>query len=92
MEVRIMAVENDRKVKKHVLFVVILTQDYRIMGEIHVLPGSRLTDYVNSQPDENFVAMTNAEIVSLVDNIPISKVDYLALNKSYINMIYPLES
>jgi hypothetical protein len=83
---------NDRKIKKNRHFVVILTQDYRIEGEIHVLPGRRITDFANSKTNEDFVAMTNAEIFSLSKNVSISKVEYLAVNKSYINIIYPLES
>jgi hypothetical protein len=83
---------NVRKIKKNRQFVVILTRDYRIEGEIHILPGSRLTDFVNSKTQEDFVAMTNAEIISLSQNVSVSKVEYLALNKSYIKIIYPLES
>jgi hypothetical protein len=83
---------NVRKIKKNRHFVVILTRDYRIEGEIHILPGSRITDFVNSKTSEDFVAVTNAEIISLPKDMSISKVEYLAVNKSYIKIIYPLES
>jgi hypothetical protein len=69
---------NVRKIKKNRHFVVILTRDYRIEGEIHILPGSRITDFVNSKTSEDFVAVTNAEIISLPKDMSISKVEYLA--------------
>jgi len=71
--------------------VAILTKDYRIEGEIHLLPDSRLTDFVNSKTDEDFIAMTNAEIIPLGKDMTVSKVAYLAINKSSITMVYPLD-
>jgi hypothetical protein len=88
----IMDIASNRKIKKDKLVVAILTQDYRIEGEVHVLPDSRLTDFVNSKTNEDFIAVTHAEIISLSKNMSVSKVEYLAINKSYITLVYPLDS
>jgi hypothetical protein len=81
-----------RKVKKDKLLVAILTEDYRIEGRIHLLPDSRLTDFVNSKTNEDFIAMTHAEIISLDKDMAVTKVPYLAINKGSITMVYPLDS
>ncbi len=87
-----MDIRNDRKVKKDKLTVVILTRDHRVHGEVHIQPGTRLTDFVNSKPDNGFIAVTNAEVVPLSKTEDVFRTDYLAINKSYITMVYPLSS
>ncbi len=43
--------------------VVMLAGSYRIKGEIELVPGARITDYmVESKP---FIAVTNAEVWDL---------------------------
>ena len=83
---------NPHKVKKDRLLVVILTRDYRVEGEVHILPGTRLTDFVNSEPGDDFIAVTNAEVFQLSKTTDVFKSDYLAINKSYITMVYPVSS
>jgi hypothetical protein len=85
-----MDLNNPRRVKKEKLIVVILTTDYKIEGEVHIQPASRLTDYVNSKNDEMFIAITNAEVTPIHQESNATKVDYLALNKKDVIMIYPL--
>ncbi len=87
-----MDLNNPHKVKREKLIVVIITEDYKVEGEVHIQPAGRLTDYVNSQTSENFIAVTNAVITSLSQISDPLKVDYLALNKKDIIMIYPLSS
>jgi len=87
-----MDVTNSRKLKKDQLSVVILTRDHIIQGEVHVLPGTRLTDFVNSKPDNDFIAVTNAEVFPISQSKDILKTKFLAINKSYITMIYPVSS
>ncbi|MCX6006997.1 MAG: hypothetical protein NTZ34_07015 [Chloroflexi bacterium] len=84
--------QHERKVKKNKLFVAILTKEYRIEGEVYLVPGSRLTDLVNDTTNEHFVPMTNAEIIPLGKNADVTKVDFLAVNKSCITLTYPLDS
>ena len=43
--------------------VVILTASYRIKGYIDVLPGARVTDYMQGAKD--FIAVTEAEVWSV---------------------------
>ena len=40
--------------------VMILTGEYRITGEINLLPGARLTDYIVEA--KSFIALTDAEV------------------------------
>lgn len=48
-----MAEENKTK-------VVILTRSYRIKGNIHLLPGARVTDFLVDSKD--FLALTDVEV------------------------------
>ncbi len=43
--------------------VVVLTQHYRIEGEIDLIPGSRLTDFMNKV--DKFMVVTKAEVTDL---------------------------
>ena len=40
--------------------VTILTDTYRIKGFIDLVPGARVTDYINEAKD--FIALTDAEV------------------------------
>jgi hypothetical protein len=86
-----MDMHNSRKVKKDKLTVMIITADYKVTGDVHVFPNGRLTDYINNGGD-TFIALTAAEIIPCAQNSDTIKIDYVALNKSDIIMIYPLNN
>ena len=69
--------------------VTVITQHHKVVGEVHVLPANRLTDFMN-QTDQNFIAVTNAEVYDLLTKETIGKLDFLSINKNYIAMIFPL--
>ena len=85
-----MDISNPRKIKKDRLLVAIYTQNFKIAGELHIQPASRLTDFINGETDQSFVAVTNAEVSNVSDGQPVGKVDFLAINRSHITMVFPL--
>ncbi len=46
--------------------VIILTSNYRIKGDIGLIPGSRLTDYMGEARE--FIAVVDAEVCDLAGN------------------------
>ena len=40
--------------------VVLLTENYRIVGDIHLVAGARLTDYLTEA--KSFIAITDAQV------------------------------
>jgi hypothetical protein len=68
--------------------VMILTGHYRITGEINLLPGARLTDYiVDAKP---FIALTDAE-VSDRDGRRLLTAQFLNVQRDRIEVITPEE-
>jgi len=84
-----MDVQNPKKIKKDKLLVEIYTRDYRISGEVHLIPGSRLTDFINTNLGESFIAVTNNQVFTLSDNKLILKPNYLAINRNAVTMVIP---
>jgi len=41
--------------------IIMLTRDYRIEGEIDLIPGARMTDFMNNAND--FIVVTDARVV-----------------------------
>ena len=70
--------------------VMIVTDIYRIEGLLHILTGSRLTDALNSK-SKDFLAVTDAKIYALADDMLVYSPDYIAVNLDSISCIFPLE-
>lgn len=72
--------------------VIIFTPQYRIEGKIHILPGGRITDFVNAD-STYFIAVTQAKIYSSTprEEEPLYEKDFLALNKEYVIVMIPKE-
>jgi hypothetical protein len=77
-----------RKIKKNRLLVTIFTQTHKVVGEVHLLPASRLTDFLN-ETDQNFIPVTNASIYKLSGEEIVRKLDFLSINKNHITMLFP---
>lgn len=72
--------------------VIIFIQHFMIVGDMHVLPQGRISDYLNKtlhNPD-TFVPLTNVECRNL-DGKVLHSTDYMAINKRHIHMIMPYE-
>ena len=68
--------------------VMILTGHYRITGEINLLPGARLTDYiVDAKP---FIALTDTEVTDR-DGRRVLTASFLNVQRNRIEVILPAE-
>jgi hypothetical protein len=66
--------------------VVILTGHYRIVGNIDLLPGARVTDYLAEARD--FFAVTDAEVWDL-NGRKISSGGFMNVNRNRIEVLMP---
>jgi hypothetical protein len=66
--------------------VVILTGSYRIKGEIQLLPGARITDYMIDSKD--FLAVTAAEVWDL-EGRKILTAPFLNVSRAHVVVVAP---
>jgi hypothetical protein len=66
--------------------VTILTSTYRIKGNIDLLPGARVTDYMNDA--RGFIAVTEAEVWEIVGRLVFSA-PFVNVNRDHIDVIAP---
>jgi len=66
--------------------VTILTSTYRIRGYIDLVPGARVTDYINEAKD--FIAITDAEVRESEGRI-VLQVAFLNLSRDQIVVVTP---
>ncbi len=69
--------------------VVIYTQHHRVEGYLHLRPGSRLTDFLNSAVAGNFMAVTDAKVYSWSEETPLYKADVVDVSRNFIVMVVP---
>ena len=68
--------------------VTILTGSYRIKGFIDLIPGARVTDYVNDA--KGFIAITDAEVWELaVGGRQMIAAKFLNVSRDHIQVITP---
>ncbi|HTL26589.1 MAG TPA: hypothetical protein VL280_08245 [Burkholderiales bacterium] len=68
--------------------VTILTESYRIKGYIDLIPGARVTDYVNDA--KGFIAVTDAEVWELaVGGRQMISAKFLNVARDHIQVITP---
>lgn len=77
-------------VSKDRVRVVIVIDEWRIEGDLHVLAGSRLTDALNSKA-KDFLAVTDAVIHEAKSGTRLFQTPYLALNRDAISLIFLAE-
>ena len=69
--------------------VIIYTRNYQIKGEIGLLPGCRLTDYMNE--GKSFIAVLNAQLQTHAGR-PVLEAGLVNINLRLIEVIAPVES
>ena len=70
--------------------VVIYLDNCKIYGAIYLMPGSRISDYINA-PAHLFLPVTDATISSIrVGEEWEYNVDFLNLNKNFVITIFPV--
>ena len=77
------------KVHKERRLVIVLVGNYRLEGEMHVLPGARISDELNKT--NQFLPLTNVSIFSLDDSKLIDTVPLVLVNKDMISLLVPIE-
>lgn len=75
------------KVEKSPTSVVIFTECHRIEGKIHAFPGSRLTDFMNTNTGQTFLPVTEARVYPLSGETPLYTLDFLNVNRNHITLI-----
>ena len=71
--------------------VVIFTKNFKIEGEIHILEGERITDFMCALDKKQFIPVTNASIYKFDGLSYLYKAKYLSLNKDDISLLIPKE-
>ena len=69
--------------------VVLLTNHYRIVGNIDLLPEARLTDYLAEAKE--FFAVTDAEVWDF-NGRKVATAKFIDVNRSHIQIIMPEHS
>ena len=69
--------------------VTILTKDFRIEGEIDLMPGARLTDFMNETG--KFMVVTNVTVLNH-DGKEMLKGEFVNVLVSSIELILPVEN
>ncbi len=69
--------------------VIAMTGNYRIVGSVDLLPGSRVTDFLSESRD--FIAITDAEVWAL-DGRKLFASSFLNINRDLIELIMPEDS
>lgn len=66
--------------------VTILTANYRVKGNINLLPGARVTDYMTEA--KGFIAVTDAEVWEVVGRL-VFTAPFINVNRDHIQIIAP---
>jgi hypothetical protein len=72
--------------QKQSIRILILTDGFRVEGDLHILAGSRLTDALNSH-NKDFFPITNAKIFRVGSEELLHRADYVAVNRAGIDCI-----
>ena len=66
--------------------VLILSRTYKIEGQIDLIPGARLTDYMNNS--NKFIAVTNARVLDSENN-EMARAGFIDVLVNSIEVILP---
>ncbi len=69
---------------------VIVSGNWRIEGDLHVLADSRLTDSLNSKA-KDFIAVTDALVCDATTGKELFRPPYMAVNRLSIAAVFPLD-
>lgn len=77
-------------IDKEKIRITALVDRFRIVGNMYMYPGARLTDLVNVK-EQAYIPITEAEIYSLGDGKLLQKAEFLGLNRNRVSFFYPHE-
>jgi hypothetical protein len=75
--------------KKEKIRVMIYTARYRVEADLHIIPGSRLTDIMNVK-SKDFLPLTNVKILSSDEDEILQEASYAAILRDSIIIISPV--
>ncbi|MEW5892559.1 MAG: hypothetical protein AB1697_05435 [Pseudomonadota bacterium] len=67
--------------------VIILTETYRITGQIDLIPGARVTDYLHEARD--FIAVTEAEVWDVAGARKVFNSPFINVSRAHIQVVTP---
>ncbi|MFW6113503.1 MAG: hypothetical protein ACOC78_01105 [Actinomycetota bacterium] len=76
--------------KKEKIRVEIYTNQHRILADLHIFAGARLTDIMQSRETQSFFALTGVEVYDIRGSELLFKADFLDINKNHVVMIRPV--
>ncbi|MDP3789378.1 MAG: hypothetical protein Q8R48_03130 [Candidatus Omnitrophota bacterium] len=76
------------KIEKEKKTVIAYTYNYKIKCDVFTPPGSRLSDFIGSLGQKQFIPVSNA-IVSDIFGNPVCKAKFLELNVNEILFLIP---
>jgi hypothetical protein len=82
-------VPDTAKKRREMSLVVLITERIRVEGEVHVRPGERLTDFMNTR-DNQFIAVTHARVYDSLEGKLVFTVDFLDINRDSIIIAFPV--
>ena len=72
------------------LRVEIFTANQRILADIFIFPGARLTDIMTAREAQSFIALTNVEAFDVLNGRELFRTDFANINKNHIVLIHPV--
>ena len=69
--------------------VIVLTKHYRIHGNIDLVPGARLTDYIAAI--RTFFAVTDAVVEDIATGKVVFKGEFVDVNRDNVEAIMPAD-
>jgi hypothetical protein len=82
--------DNPMKVERDLVKVTIITEQYKLIGTIHVVPGGRVTDFLASRVAGNFIPVTDVKVYSAKEDKMIFETRFLTVNVNAITLLYPV--
>lgn len=82
------------KAERQPVQVEILTERYKVFGTLHLLPGTRVTDYLNRSIEGHslhFLPLTQVKIHDASNDDLLHERDFIEMNINHILWIHPLE-
>ncbi|MBU2541085.1 MAG: hypothetical protein KJ593_04215 [Candidatus Omnitrophica bacterium] len=78
------------KAERDVIKVGIVTEHHKLVGNIHIVPGGRITDFLSSRAGGNFIPITDVKVFSVGDEKLLMETDFLTVNTNFIVLLYPM--
>ena len=68
--------------------VIVLTDQFKIEGEVHLIEGERITDFIRTE-ESTFLPITDATISTLNGGAVLYKTEFLSLNRDKVTLVMP---